>query len=317
MRSLPALLLLLIPACTSLSADDQKQLASYQRNAGLYFDGGKYNQALGLVERGLELDPSDYKLRSMRASIHLRLSAPAASEDQRLLDRSLAEFEAVYAERSLARHDRHVLFYYALAHQKQGMRLFAEASALDPKGDDAAAKATALRHRGNSELLAARDLLTALLERGEIQRLCHFHLLQLAALDGDTAGLLTHGKLYLTAAAADQQKTEAEIERTTVYGYEVERKQLLQSLRDEEVSVRTLMAQQLYAQRDYAGALPHVDAVLKIDPTRSDDHYNRGLILRELGRVDEAKDDLRTFLATTSLPPDSPKVADAIQALGR
>lgn len=318
MRSLPALSLLpLLAACTSLSSDEQAQLASYQRNAGLYFDGGKYDQALGLVERGLAIDADDYKLRSMQASIHLRLSGPVAGQDQRLLDQSLTEFEAVFSERSLAHHDRHLLFYYALCRQKQALRRFAEAARVDPKLEDAIEQRHAIEADANAQLAGAEELLQELLSRGEIPRLCHYHLLQVAALTNDGDAILLHGEQYLAAAAADQQRTSEELERTNVYGYEVDRKNLLRSLREEEIAVRTTLAQQLYARRDFTKALTHVDAVLAIDPTRSDDHYNRGLILRELGRHDESKADLRTFLATTALPPDSPKVTDAVRALAQ
>jgi len=315
MRSLFALPLLLLAACHGLTPKDQHELAQFQQNAGLYFDGGKYDQALGLIERGLEVDPYDYKLRSMRAAIYLLQSGPASAEDQRMLDRSLAAFADVYDDRSPSRHERHVLLYYSLARQKQAMRRFAEASRIDPASDNAAVGKQALREQGNEDLRAAAELLQTLLDRGELPRVCHYHLLQIAALNNDAPGILEHGTKYLEAAAADQKKTASEIDRTTVYGYEVSQKRMMTFLRNEEVDVRTVMAQQLYAQKDYQGALPHVDAVLQIDPTRSDDHYNRGLILQHLGRVDEAKIDLRAFLATTTLPPDSPKVADAVKAL--
>src|SRR5262245_21941035 len=315
MRSLFALPLLLLAACHGLTPKDQHELAQFQQNAGLYFDGGKYDQALGLIERGLEIDAGDYKLRSMRAAIYLLQSAPASAEDQRMLDRSLAAFADVYGDRSPSRHDRHVLLYYSLARQKQAMRRFAEAARIDPASDNAEVGKQALREQGNEDLRAAAELLQTLLDRGELPRVCHYHLLQIAALNNDAPGILEHGTKYLEAAAADQKKTASEIDRTTVYGYEGSQKRMMAFLRDEEDAVRTVMAQQLYGQRDYQGALPHVDAVLQIDPTRSDDHYNRGLILRHLGRVDEAKVDLRAFLATTTLPPDSPKVADAVKAL--
>ncbi|MGE3170998.1 MAG: hypothetical protein AB7O97_00125 [Planctomycetota bacterium] len=316
MRSL-LLLLPLLAACSSLSSEDAQQLAAYQRRAGIYFEGGKYDQALGQVQRGLELDADDYKLRSIRAAILLRTSGPAGGREHPRLDASLDEFAEVFAQRSPSRHDRHVLFYYALAREKQGMRKLSEAARVDrtqPDADELTATATAA---SEAAFEGAVELLSVLLERGEIPRLCHFHLLQIAAARGDSAGILAHGDAYLTAAAAEQERVELELDQTTVYGYEQDRKRSLEALRQQEVAVRTMMAQQLYQKGDYAAALPHVDAVLRIDPSRSDDHYNRGLILLELGRIDAAKADMRTFLATTSLPPDSPKVVDAVQALTR
>jgi regulator of sirC expression with transglutaminase-like and TPR domain len=315
MRSLLLLLPLCLLACTALDTEEKTRLASYQRNAALYFDKAKYDQALGVIDRGLELEPWDYKLRTLRASIFLRLSGPAAGRDQRMLDQSLETFAEVFADRSLRRHDSPMLFYYALARQKQGLRLLAEAARIDRKQPDAEERIAELDAAADAENAAARELFATLLHRGDYKRLCHYHLLQIAAADQDRTTILAQGAEYLTASAAEQDKLTKEIDRTMTYGYEVDQKQQLAQRRAEEIEVRTLMAQQLYLQRDWSDALAHVEAVLKLDPTRSDDHYNRGLLLRELGRVDEAKADLRTFLATTSLPPDSPKVVDAVKVL--
>ncbi len=316
MRSLTSLtFLLLATACSSTQSEEERQLASYQRNAGLYFEGGKFDQSLGLIERGLELEPDDYKLLSLRACIHLRQSGPASGSDHKLLDQSIAEFEEVYDQRDLEYHDRYLLFYYSLALQKQGNRLLAEAARVDPNAEEAAEKVAAKNADADRTLSDAKRLLVALLDRGEVPRLCHYHLFQIAVLTRDSAALEEHGAKYLEAAAKDQQKTQEEIDRTTVYGYEQFRKSSLQQLRGDEIGVRTLLAQHLYDKGDFAGALAHVDAVLAIDPRRSDEHYNRGLILQKLGRKDEAKGNMRTFLATTTLPPDSAKVMDAVKAL--
>jgi tetratricopeptide (TPR) repeat protein len=316
MRRLTSLtLLLLAAACSSTQSEEERQLASYQRNAGLYFEGGKFDQALGLIDRGLEIEPDDYKLLSLRACIHLRQSAPASGTDHKLLDQCLAEFEEVFDQRDLAYHDRYLLFYYALAQQKQGQRRLAEAARIDPHAEDAKQKVIDANDDADTSLMESRKLLLALLDRGEVPRLCHFHLLQIAAVTRDSAGMLEHGDKYLEAAAADQKKTQDEIDRTTIWGYEQFRKSSLQVLRGDEIGVRALLAQHHYERGEFEKALAHVDAVLAIDPRRSDERYNRGLILKKLGRNDEAKDDMRTFLATTTLPPDSAKVQDAVEAL--
>lgn len=318
MRRLPLLLLpLLAAACSSTSDDEERQLASFQRNALLYFEAGKFGQALGLVERGLEIEPDDYKLLSIRACVHLRQSGPASGSDHRALDLAMTEFAEVFDQRDADRHERYFLFYYALAHQKQGLRRMAEAARVDRTKPDHVELAEAKNKEADTEFAAARELLQVLLDRGEIARLCHYHMVQIAAVQGDGKSLVEHGEAFLKAAADDQKKTEAEIDRTTVYLYEQFNKDALKQLRGDEIGVRNLLAQNLYEQGDFEGSLKHVDAILAIDPTRSDEHYNRGIVLQKLGRKDESKDELRTFLATTRLPPDSPKVQDAVQALTR
>lgn len=308
-------LLLLAAACSSTQSDEERQLASYQRNAGLYFEGGKFDQSLGLVEKGLEIEPDDYKLLSLRACIHLRQSGPASGTEHKLLDQSLAEFEEVYDQRNLEVHDRHLLFYYSLALQKQGNRLLTEAARIDKNAEDAERRAADKNAEADASLARAKDLLQALLARGEIPRLCHFHLFQIALLTRDDEGLLDHGEKFLEASASDLEKTQTEIDRTTVYGYEQEKKEWQKQLRGDEIGVRIQLGERHFARGDYEAALRHVDAILALDPRRSDLRYNRGQILRKLGRTDEARNDLRTFLATTSLPPDSAKVRDAVEAL--
>lgn len=316
MRSLTSLcFLLLATACSSTPSEEERQLASYQRNAGLYFEGGQFDQALGLIERGLEIAPDDYKLLSLRASIHLRQSGPASGEKHELLDQCLSEFEEVYDQREPQYHDRFLLFYYALALQKQGQRRMTEAARIDPHAEDRAERVAEKNSEADRNLLESRKMLVALLDRGEMPRLCHFHLVQIAAVMHNSPELLEHGEKFLEAAAVDQKKTLEEIDRTTVWGYEQDRKNVLQSMRGDEIGVRTLLAQHLFEKGEYESALKHVDAVLAIDPRRSDEHYNRGLILGKLGRKEEAKNDMRTFLATTSLPPDSAKVQEAVEAL--
>lgn len=315
------LLLLTLPllaaACYSTSDEDERQLSSFQRNAGLYFEAGKMGQALGLIERGLEIEPDDYKLLSMRACIHLRQSGPASGSDHRMLDQAMTEFADVFDQRAAERHERYFLFYYALGHQKQGLRRMAEAARVDPTKADREQLAAAANREADQEFAAARELLQVLLDRGEIARLCHYHFVQIAAVQGDTKSLVEHGEAFLVAAAEDQKKTAAEIDKTTVYLYEQFNKEALKQLRGDEIGVRSLLAQNLYAQGKFEDSLRHVDAILSIDPTRSDEHYNRGILLQKLGRKEEAKDELRTFLATTRLPSDSAKVQDAVQALTR
>lgn len=323
MRCLPLLLpWLAVAGCQTLSSEQDEELASYQSNAQLYFENGSLGQAMGMVERGLELDADDYKLRALRGAILLRQSGPPLGADHANLEAALAEFEIVYDWRSPARHDSYLLFYYALARQKQGLRLTAEAArqqaAAQRSGDaDGLEAAAATEQRAQAEFASAAELLHVLLDRGEQARLCHYHLLQIAALTHAPADVIDHGNRYLEAAADEQEQRRANVDRSLVIDYEGEQKDALQSLRDEEIQVRTFLANQLFDHQDYADALQHVDAVLRLDPTRSADHYNRGRILRQLGRHEEAKDDMRKFLATTALPPDNPKVVDAVQALAR
>lgn len=316
MRILP---LLLLSAGCALSPAENQQLASYQRNAKYYFESGKLDQAQGMIDRGLEIAPRDYTLRSMQAAVQLRRSgAPSLSEDP-ALQASLAQFAELYTERSPRKHAPHVLLGYALARQKLGMRHVSEASRIEARmqrGDAMPAEFKAMQERANVEFRAATEMLQVLIDRGEMTRVAHFHMMQLAAgLHQGT--VIEHGEKYLEAARREQDTVRAELQRTTVAEYEAKLKGDLRQLQAEEIDVRTFLAARLYDSKQYGQALVHLDAVLQLDPSRTADLYNRGELLRLLGRNEEAKDDLRKFLATTTLPPDNPKVVDAVQALRR
>ncbi len=75
---------------------------------------------------------------------------------------------------------------------------------------------------------------------------------------------------------------------------------------------------ELTVARDFEGALRAYDAALALDPDKATAHLNRGLILRELGRLTEAEAALRQALDCDSgVPGASINLADTLMRLGR
>lgn len=337
MRLLPTLLCLTcaLVACRSFYGEEAENLARYQYNAQRYFDDAhnlvgsnllaKLDQAMDQVDRGLEIEPDDYKLLSLKATILLRQSKAGGGAGDRLLQEAETLFQEVYGTRSPSRHERHLLFNYTMALQAQGIRNLTETQRLREaaargapgSGDAAANQARAAEHEavGRSKLMQARDVLGVLHERGDLPRLVHFHSMQIAAALGDHAGTVAQGKAYLDAARADQQRLKDEIVRTPNVSFERVRRTDLQQLQREELEARTFLANLHYDRGEYEAALQHLDVVLELDPARSSDYYNRGRCLRALGRVEAAKADFRKFLATSDLPAGNPKMTDAVRAL--
>ncbi len=291
-----AVLLLLLCGCSSLSHEERQLLTSHQRNAKYYFEGGRLDQAMDQIERGLGIDPDDYLLRA-------------------------ATLESVYEERSPSRHEPFVLLPYALALQKQGRRRIGEELRLRgqasraPDAGDLLAQADAEREAGRELLLRARDVLAVLIDRGEALRSAWNHQLQIAQDLGDDLVFVTAANAYLEQAAKDQAAVRAEIERTMVPAYETEQVKRLRGLTDEELEVRALLAEHLYSRRQFDAALVQLNRVLELAPQRTIDYYNRGRVLLELQRLEDAKADFRKFLATSTLPPSSDKVTLAMKAL--
>lgn len=315
-------LLLLTCACSSLSSDEQRQLAEYQSNARIYWEGNRLSQALGQIERGLALDPDDYSLNTLKGAILLKQSPSSQGTDHRLLDEATAILERVFDTRSERRHEPALLFNYALALQKQGRRRNGEATRLQAMldrnvGDVDADMIPAHRDRAAADLELAEQLLEGLIERGFLFRLSHYHLL-LAACDADRPEeVAEHSKAYLAQSEKEQDLAENRIRETNTPGYELEQKALLARLRREELEVRSLLADYHYDRKEYALALAMLDRVLEIDPRRSTDYYNRGRVLLQLDRDDDAKADFRKFLATTDLPATSDKAIFAAASLSQ
>ncbi len=322
----PLALLLFLCACSSLASEDQTRLTAYQRNAQLFFDGGKWSQAMTQIERGLELAPDDYKLNSMKGGILLLASGDAQGTDHKKLDEATALLAEQFDTRSVGRHEPHLLLNYGLALQKQGLRHLGEAVRLEgqlqrtPAGDPATTmreQATKERGEAGDLLQRADDLLAELVSRGEMLRLAHNHRLQIALQRGDEAGFARESTAYLEQAEKAQTLTRQRLEKTQNIDYENEQLAVLRQLRDEELRVRALIAEFHYSRRQFAPALVQLNKVLEIDPGRFIDYYNRGRVLLELGRAEDAKQDFRRFLADPSIPTTSDKAVFALKAIDR
>lgn len=298
------------------------RLESCQRNAPLFFDGGKLPQAMIQVERGLEIDPDDYKLNVIKGAVLLR----ASERDPKMLDDATETLERVYDWRSPMRHEPYELFYYGLARQKQGLRHLGEAIRLEDRSarspetkrhDEFAEQALAQRTSATNELRKADELLSHLIERGELLRMVHNHRLQIARQLGDDKLFEASAKAFLEQMKEERKVVDADVKRTIIPDYEAQQYRVLLNLKEEELDVRALYADWLFHRKDFKGALDQMDFVIKLDPTRSDNYYNRGRVHLELKNVEEAKSDFRTFLATSQLPSASSKKTFATKVLTR
>lgn len=317
--------LLLFASCGIFgrSAQDQVALASYQRNAALYYEGGRLDQALDQVRRGLEIDPDDYKLSVIRAWCLLRKSRV----EPRVFSDAAAEFDRVMRMRAEDRQGPQALLGYALVHQKlgiqervlaEGLREEIERGAAGP-GRAAAARRELEHHRQAAEqhFREAERLLGRLVRRGDLLLEAHYHLMQTSALRGDYVATLEHGRAFLDRVRVEQERHQKNIDRTYVVAFEEDQRRLLQQLIDRELEVRAFLANVHYDHGRYDKAVAELDRVLSMDPARTNDYYHRALSLEALGRVDEARRDYEKFLATTHLPPGSRQVRHAVKAVAR
>jgi hypothetical protein len=324
MRSLAVLFLLC--ACTSLSSDEQKRLADHQQWAAHYFEKGKWNQAMGQIERGLELEPDDYKLNSLKGGILLLASGDVHGTTHARLDAADALLGKLYEQRSPSRHEPHLLLNYALVQQKQGLRHLGEALRLEDQATRAATpdegrqlreQATSERGRSAQRLQQADELLAELVSRGEMLRVALNHRLQIAMQRGDEKAFGEHLDAYLVQARKAQTLTRKRIDDAKNVDFERLQLDVRKSLVAEEVEVRALAAEHYYSRRAFNKALEHLNCVIEADPTRFVDYYNRGKVLLELGQREAADADFRRFLADPALPVTSEKAVYAMKVLGQ
>ncbi len=315
-------LLLLLCGCTTFSNDELDRLASAQRNATSYFQGGKLGQTLRQVERGLDIDPDDYKLNVLHGAVRLRRSGTNVKE----IDAATAILERVYEWRSPMRHEPYELFYLGLARQKQGLRNLGEAirvedrarRAVEPeKKTEFESQSAAARAAAQDQLTKANEVFDVLIERGERLRLTHNHRMQVARQLGDGDKFKESAKAFFKITAKEQKFVKDEIARTETPDYESAQYVALKQLTQEELAVRALVADWHFHRKEFTLALTHIDRALELDPTRSDNYYNRGRLHTELQAWDLAKVDFRRFLATSQLPATSPKMTYATKALLR
>lgn len=315
-------LLLFLCGCTTLSSDQMDRLEIYQRNAPLYFDGGKLGQALIQVERGLEIEPDDYKLNVIKGAVLLR----ASERDPKKLDEATEILARVYEWRSPMRHEPSELLYYGLARQKQGLRNLGEAIRLEDRAarapdkkrhDEFQDKARKHRDIATEELNKANELLSVLIERGELLRMVHNHRLQIARQLGNDKAFEESAEAFLREMKKERDVVEERVKNTVSADYEADQYRTLLNLKQEELDVRALYADWLFHRKNFLRALEQMNVVIKIDPTRSDNYYNRGRVHLELKDEESAKNDFRRFLATSQLPASSGKKTFATKALTR
>jgi len=326
-----ALLTALLPvACTSLSPEERNQLALCQQNAATYWGGGMLDQCLGMAEKGLEIDPEDYKLSTMKGMVWLRQASDDRFSDEqqvRLLQKAQEQLASVYGWRSPSRHEGFLLLGYGMVLQARGIRRMqdsirdrdaAKSLGTRASGYENRMEAAAEAESEGRELLAeARTVFEVLLERGDLTMLAHYHLMQVAAGLEQPDLVLSNGNSYLEGVRKFQEVNQSRIEASPTATFERELRKEQDRIRSQELDVRVFLAKTLYDQENYAAAVVHLDAVLAANPSRTTDYFNRGRCFRELGRADDAREDFRRFVATSNLPASNPRMVEAVQFLGQ
>jgi tetratricopeptide (TPR) repeat protein len=127
----------------------------------------------------------------------------------------------------------------------------------------------------------------------------------------DYQAAVRYGDACLARNKAEQDVKEAIIRETMNLDHERFERQQLDALVDQELRVRSALAEMHYRQEKYAACVEQLDVLLRHDPTRSTDYYNRARAYEKQGLLDEARRDYEKFLGTTKLPNGDERVAHA------
>lgn len=312
------------------TAEERAALAQHQAGAKTYYEGNRLSQALDQVRQGLAIDPADYQLNTLRGYCLMRQAgdaryAPTPARRRALLDESQAAFDATLALRPMNQHGPQALLGDALLHEAQARLALEERDAAQQEltAGELAPPERALRQirvqefdlKANTHLASAERDLEHLLRRGEFLLHAHKHMLNIKSLRGDYAAAVEHGRKFLERSTLSQERTQERYDSTLHVGGEQAIQQSLGQLVDDELLVRSQLANLHYKHRDFELTVRELDRILVLDPTRSADYFNRARALGELGRVDEAYRDTQKFLATQTLPAGHAQVRRAYDLL--
>lgn len=314
------LISILCTACGLLggrSREDRDRLAFFKRNAGVYFLGDRYEQALDMARRGLEIEPEDYDLLVTSGLCELQ----SAGDDATQLEDAERFFDRAFAQRNFSDNRPEAILGYATVQQRLGLDHGRRADALKVEllrpdllpTDRVTRESQYTEHhaRALSYWSEARQSLLVLVGREELLRYAHKGLMEIAVELGEYDTAVAEGQACLAQNTAGQATANQVIRETMVPGEELRARAALQELIDQEKRVRAGLAEMHFRQGRYDMAVPHLDALLTLDPTRSADYYNRALALERLDRAPESLRDYEKFLGTTSLPASDERVAHA------
>ncbi len=300
-----------------LSKDERERLAEYQQRASLYWESNSFDQSIDMANRGLEIESDNYRLLSTKAWCLYTLRDRAPDN----LQRAEELFRQAWEQRAPIDHAPFLLLGYGKAKQTLGYRHKIEAEILAHEASNPELEVTeqttrrnrAKEHQHKAEVYwaDAERILSTLLKREELLRLAHKSLMEIAVERNDYAAAVKHGDLCLKRSRVEQEERQAVIRESMVADDEIKARRQLAELVDQEIRVRTALAEMHYNQGNYEASVAQLDELLRLDPTRSADYYNRGKALEGMNRREEARRDYLKFLGTTALPTSDDRVIHA------
>jgi len=316
MRRAP--LVLLIAACGCASGPTEDELArveDYFTRGSQYYSAGRYPQAFDQARRALELEPESGRLNLLAGrSLLMQRGLQPVANAQGYLEKAAEELDNYKAPYALAEfHFRYgsLLTDYAQK-EREDLERFPDADAEFHAGrlrENEKRRRTAEDHFDQAE-----DLLEEV--RAEVpEDLDTLEMLgQVRSLRADDDGALEALGSALEILATSREYKNYVLGTDDQLSVEEERR--LRSDLDgdirREVAILYLVAGLNRRLSDIHGEERAYDRILALAPSESGARFSRGAVRYELGRLAEAASDMRAFVASTELGPESEEVQRAV-----
>lgn len=314
MRHLPALLLALAatlaPSCRSddeLSGEERaKYLEVYTETAQQFLQMGELDRAEGQVQKGLGLDPENEKLRMIYGWTLIKRGRPADLLGAEKLFRELLETGDYRATLGLAT----ALERKGVAQKEASQDIRSGKRVTD--ASDPALRADELVVESHESWGEAAKLYQRTLEQrpGDVD--AQNGTIRVQALLGEPERSLAASEELIASLETDLEFWKQRLLRPEISEGEEQRfRKLVRQQTDLLVTARLHASSLLWELERPAEAATQLDAALAVDPARIELLGRRAEVRKELGRYEEAIEDLRAFLRQTDKPFEHPDVKRA------
>ncbi len=302
---LPLALTTLLSSCTlfgGLSREEQNRLSQSQYNADSFYKAGRYDQAIQQANQGLKIDSNNETLIGILAWSHLR----KATRDDVWKSEEL--FDQI---------DRRS--WLGLGSETNWYAVFGHGLALRRQGDFLSATAAIkAQSQAIEKYEDAADRFERALELDPKNTEPLDALQQVYALSQEYEKSLDCGKRFVDAAMRSRPFWENQLKRLDISSEEekIARSKVESNLK-REVASRSLAASVLFKLERFSESLEQLDELLKLDPEKSEEYFNRALCREALADTRGTVEDLDVFLKKTSLGFESAQIRQAYDLINK
>ncbi len=305
------------------SAKEERLSGFFSRAKG-YYQNDRLQQALDQVDRGLELSPGDPKFLTLKGFIFLKY----ARRDPSFYDDALALFRKAASGGLFSSGLTRAKLGLGLALLGRGIKERDYASNLEKallegsipasRREEARKKVPRMRDFARKDFKEAESAFEAVLGEEPRNILALYSLaLVKVALDKKEEGLKLIERYIRVAAARRRQILDRDLKITLSKEGEDRLWKELRTIESREKECRGLAANLLYKLGRYKDALKELDTLLKLDPNRVNEYFNRARVHAKLGQVQDAVKDYQTFVGRSLLPREDPRIKEAVDYIAR